>query len=124
MRQSPFRRDEQGKGNLQFLLTLLGIVTIGYFVVLNIPFYVQKVQMTQNAMTIIRDACVTDVSAREIRQRLEEQAQHLKLPSGTKIEVDRQGRLVNASVSYVQEIKLPFYVYPWTVNISVQESSF
>jgi hypothetical protein len=67
---------------------------------------------------------VTDISAREIRQRLEEQAQHLKLPSGTEIEVDRQGSLVNASVSYVQEIKLPFYVYPWAVNISVQESGF
>jgi hypothetical protein len=72
MRQTSFQQDDRGKGNLQFLLTLLVMVTVGYFVVLNLPFYVQKVQMVENTTTIIRDACITDISAREIRQRLEE----------------------------------------------------
>lgn len=119
-----FRAGERGEGRMGFLMTMLVLATIGYFALQGVPHYVRKVQMQESTTDIVRLACTRDVNASEIRSRLEEKAKELQLPPDAGIEVSRSGKTVKASISYSQEIKLPFYSYIWPVRIEVQDSGF
>ncbi|HWQ32911.1 MAG TPA: hypothetical protein VNQ79_08650 [Blastocatellia bacterium] len=117
-------RCERGEGRLGFLFTLLILAAGGYFVSQSAPHYIHKVQMQDATTEIVRIAAMQNLSESDVRSRLSAKVHELDLPRDTKIEVKRSGKLVNASVSYTQNITLPFYTCVWPVSIQAQESGF
>ncbi|MFN7949941.1 MAG: hypothetical protein U0Z53_31630 [Blastocatellia bacterium] len=115
---------ERGEGRLGFLVTLLVLAAVGYFVSQSVPHYIHKVQMQDETTEIVRIAAVQNLSESEVRNRLNKKVAEYSLPPNARIEVKRNGKQVNARISYTQNISLPFYTYVWPVDIQAQETGF
>lgn len=117
-------RGERGEGRLGLLFSLFVLASVGYFIWQSAPRLVSKVQMEDATSEIVKMAVLRNFSEAEVRQRLTGKASELEIPPSAYIEVRRKGKMVTATVSYTQDIVLPFYTYAWPVNIQVTETGF
>jgi len=119
-----FSSEKRGARRFAFLLLLALVAAIFYLGGTFAPAYMGKQNLQSAANEIIRRGAHQELTDTDVRAQLTEKIREFGLPDEHKIELWHEGKGMSARISYKHLVRLPFYTYPWPVEISAKNPGF
>lgn len=121
MKQIQIRRRDWSS-RFTFLLALAFCAAAFYLMIMLLPAWLGHRQMRQATTDIVRRGALQRLDLADMRAQLVEKARESRLPHDARIDLNRDGRLVSAHISYTRTLYLPFHSWQWPLEIHVVDT--
>lgn len=121
MRQIQIRRRDWSS-RFTFLFALAFCAAVFYLMIMLLPAWLGHRQMRQATADIVRRGALQRLDLSDMRAQLVEKARESRLPAAARIDLNRDGRLVSAHISYTRTLHLPFHSWQWPLEIHIVDT--